>query len=104
MSFAVSDQLAIYTISESVLNYSMVVLIPFTILAIMTSCSYNMRYYEIYEENMEFPQRENDLFNWVTKDKKNVRDVDQLTTQLLESYLHDPAVSATAPVPSLKKA
>ena len=48
MAYAVADQLAIYTISESVLTFSMVILIPFTILAVMTSCSYNLRYYEIY--------------------------------------------------------
>ena len=55
MAFAVSDQLAIYTISETVLSYTVAVLIPFAIMTAMTTCAYNMRYYEIYDEDMDFP-------------------------------------------------
>ena len=81
MAYAVSDQLAIYTVSESVLNFSVVILVPFTIMAAMTTCAYNLRYYEINGENMDFPLGTNTLFNWMTKEKMaNVQDVDHLTT------------------------
>ena len=68
MAFAVADQLAIYTISETVLNYSLVVLVPFSIMAIMTTCAYNLRYYEIYDQDMDYPLGGNHLFNWMSKD------------------------------------
>ena len=104
MAFAVSDQLAIYTVSESVLNFSVVILVPFTIMAAMTTCSYNLRYYEIYDEEMDFPLGTNTLFNWMSAEKRaDVENVDHLTTRLLSSYLHDPAASARAPVPTLQK-
>ena len=55
MAFAVADQLAIYTITEAVLSYTVAVLIPFTIMTAMTTCAYNSRYYEIYDKDMNFP-------------------------------------------------
>ena len=104
MAFAVSDQLAIYTVSESVLNFSVVILVPFTIMAAMTTCAYNLRYYEIFGDEAQFPLGPNTLFDWMSADKRvDVENVDQMTTRLLSSYLHDPAASARAPVPSLQK-
>lgn len=104
MAFAVADQLGIYTVSESVLNFSLVILVPFAIMAGMTTCSYNFRYYEIYDEEINFPLDRNSIFGWKSTDVKvDTSNIDQLTTSLIESYLHDPAQSAKAPVPSLRK-
>ena len=81
MAYAVADQLAIYTVSESVLNYSLLVLVPFVVMTVMTTCAYNLRYYEIYGEDMNFPLGTNTLFNWMSKDQKqDVQNVDHLTT------------------------
>ena len=108
MAFQVSDHIAIYTISENVLNFSIIVLIPFTLMSAMTMCTYNNLHYQIYSEDIEFPvDNAHNVFNLLSKNKKvdvKKENVDQLTTQLLESLLHDPAASKKTPVPELNKA
>lgn len=45
MAYQVSDHLAIYTISENVLNFSIIILVPFVIMSAMTMCTYSSLYY-----------------------------------------------------------
>ena len=69
MAVRVSDHIAIYTISENVLNFTIIILIPFAIMTVMTMCTYSNLYYKIYNRDIVFPLENSDFFNWMSKEE-----------------------------------
>ena len=62
VAFRISDQLAIYTISENVLNFSLVILVPFALMAAMTVFSYQSLRYQVKDVDREYPDDHTDIF------------------------------------------
>ena len=62
VAIRVSDHLAIYTISENVLMFSIVNLIPFSIMSGMTVFSYQTLRYQVNDVDRDYSNDHTDIF------------------------------------------
>lgn len=93
VAYSESDQLAMLVLNSNILSFSSFTAVPFTILCIITVFLWQMRYFEILDQEIKFGTKYHfgPGTSKATRKAKSTKESRDLTIKLLMRYLEEPS-------------